>query len=514
VTALDADLPGAATSDSSVVADASKDIADEPTLEDAGGSIDLDALVDRTGADVSADNDPAVGPDSFGPDTAVGAEPGSRGDAVPAASDANLEDAYLQDAGRSDGRAPLSWAGFGLVQDRHMARSPRIALGRAGTAVAAWQKGETVVMASRYGGPSGWAEPEVIDVGGPTALAGVAFAGDLPLVLWSSWDEHRNGVWASRTSPSGWRPPVRITEGGTYAPRLAANRSGAAVAVWRGVASIGTTFAYASMMAVSGVWSEPVKISRGDTNVEYARVALDDGSRAIVVWDEDDGSKRSVWASQHENGQWTTPRSLAENAQTIPLYPNVVLNERGQGAVTWVEQHEPGRQRFKWLPFEPPFVVGEVSEVSERAEISHDLPLPMGIDGAGNAVVAWGELDRLGAVRLFARRHVRASGWDRVEPIDTMRGGAVPMPHILDLAMGERGAAFVVWSQRRNGLVDLWSIGYTPDSGWGESTLVEAREDYGIIEPHVTVSPDGTAGAIWCYEGEFSIWSNFGHASQ
>jgi hypothetical protein len=138
------------------------------------------------------------------------------------------------------------------------------------------------------------------------------------------------------------------------------------------------------------------------------------------------------------------------------------------------------------------------------------------MDDVGNVIVAWTERDQSDRLQARARRRSRSTGWEVGD------GGAQPPPFETDneanttvdwvntsLAMNRAGSAIVAWAKRHNGVFDARAKRYSPRTGWGLVSLLEPRNDESIFAPRAAISADGTAGVVFCYQKEATVWTSF-----
>lgn len=123
-------------------------------------------------------------------------------------------------------------------------------------------------------------------------------------------------------------------------------------------------------------------------------------------------------------------------------------------------------------------------------------------DGAGNAIAIWLQND-VGVNRydLWANRYVTGVGWGTPQRLfrDTVYQNSVQKPQ---LGVATDGSALVVWLQRETAVnytpVNVWSITYSPTSGWGTASRIEENlPNYASEEVRLAVAADGTAVATW-----------------
>jgi hypothetical protein len=193
------------------------------------------------------------------------------------------------------------------TDDTGDAATPRIGVDARGHAIAVWSQGgdSAGIWANQYVPPDGWQSPVRIggegDVDAKTPDLAVLPDGRA-FAVWSQSNGGADDIWANRFTGSSWRnaKPIERNPGAeSTAPRVAGDRNGAAVAVWR-QSGAGQSRIWASRTSSSGDWSTPVPIDAGEGNVGDPRVAADPDGNAVAVWAVTVGGNRGVWANRLE----------------------------------------------------------------------------------------------------------------------------------------------------------------------------------------------------------------------
>jgi hypothetical protein len=114
------------------------------------------------------------------------------------------------------------------------------------------------------------------------------------------------------------------------------------------------------------------------------------------------------------------------------------------------------------------------------------------VDGSGNAVAVWYQLDGTGN-NIWANRFVPATGWGTATLIETDAGTAVN-PQV---AIDGNGNAVAVWPQGTVTRHNIWANRFVPATGWGTATLIETDDAGDALDPQVAVDGSGNAVAVW-----------------
>jgi hypothetical protein len=170
--------------------------------------------------------------------------------------------------------------------------------------------------------------------------------------VWVQMDSASGGydIWSSRLEPgAGWARPARVETGNagpTYAPDVAIDERGNAVAAWQ--QSDGRHVNVRANRFVAGTgWGQASRLERGDGDLGAPHVAVDAGGNAMVVWprfhlDHSDlwGSRFALGAASEKPGHW----DKALRIDSVPGYvpsPQLMASatgSSGQFTVLWEQQ--------------------------------------------------------------------------------------------------------------------------------------------------------------------------------
>ena len=228
-----------------------------------------------------------------------------------------------------------------------------VAMGPGGTAFTLWRQTDGVSLGAfgnlftPGGGIAGrgWTYPTRLnsgpyDVGNPRIAADGS--GDA-IAVWTEWDSAKGWtIFADRyVSASGWTGPVAIddpTLSYSYDPYVAMNAAGTAFVAWEQWDNVVGYSVFGTSFTVSGGWGAPRML---DTDVvstaEFPAVAVDPTGNAMVVWMEYDGAVWNIAADRYLVGTgWLTPVAI-DGSATLAQYPRVVLDGSGNGLATWFQ---------------------------------------------------------------------------------------------------------------------------------------------------------------------------------
>jgi len=336
---------------------------------------------------------------------------------------------------------------------------PSVALDPDGTAMVVWDsfddEGLPSLWSARHEAGSSWEAGELVDPADDelpdtsrSCQVALAPAGDAIVVC----AVYSTGVYSNRyTEAQGWGIPELVSTNYHGVLRLATNPSGTAIASWEYSYSIddfsydqirGALFDAASGSPTGWGWTTSDRSWRPDA-------AIDPPGNLLVVWGDE-------WSGQ----------VMARRAAVGAGFDS-------EAEVGWIE------------PFDAPRV---------------------GVDGNGNAIVAW-----YWDEGVWANRYSVESGWAAPEAIGKYQQawpGEDELLYTLKLAVGSAGDAVVVWPQmpqvERNwgekSDIQLWSNRYTPDQGWGTPELIDVAIAGNTLSFDVAIDGQGNAIVAWSPE--------------
>jgi predicted enzyme related to lactoylglutathione lyase len=208
------------------------------------------------------------------------------------------------------------WSGAVLIAaDDNNAYSPQVAVDPDGNAIAVWQQRlgtHNRIYANRWdAGASAWSGAVIIDAGDNNAgnpqvavdANGNAFA------VWMQFDGTYNNIYANRydTLSGAWSGAVYIdiySYDSEY-PQVAVDANGNAIAVWEQYNGTYSWIRAIRYDALSGTWfgTEIINARYYGTHAnisEFPQVAVNANGSAIAVWQQYDGTYKSIFANRWE----------------------------------------------------------------------------------------------------------------------------------------------------------------------------------------------------------------------
>lgn len=297
-------------------------------------------------------------------------------------------------------------------------------------------------------------------------------------------------IWATRYvgSTKTWTAPVRIENnpGDTGLPSVAMDWHGNAMAVWT-QPDTGAPVVWAAKFTATGGWTAPQKLETEDTQgAGRPRVAMSANGTAVVVWEESDGTRRSIWGARHTT-TWSTPTRLELSDETAE-FPNIAINGNGNGMAIW-RQRVGVNYRLFGSRYNATTGFAGALPIENSATNQVEQNFDIAVDEVGNAMAVY-------AYGVDANVHanvydVGAGGWGTPTLLGPGSAGNQASPKV---AMDSAGNAMVVWFLQADAKVSTRR--YSPQAGWGTVTPIEPTTGVTLF-PHVGIDEAGGAFSIW-----------------
>jgi hypothetical protein len=398
------------------------------------------------------------------------------------------------------------WGTATLIEtnDAGDAGFPQVAMDGSGNAVAVWQQSDgirTNIWANRYTPLGGWGTAALIetDNAGNATNPQVAMDGSgNAFAVWQQSDGTRNNIWANRYTPSGGWGTATLIEtsnaGGADSPQVAMDISGNAVAVWQQYDGTRENV-MANRYTPSGGWGTAALIATDNTDRDNLnpQVAMDGSGNAIAVWEQYDGNRYNIWAKRYTpSGGWGTATLIENDNGSAGSPPQVAMDGSGNAVAVWEQIDATGRYNIWANRYTPSGGWGTATLIETNNAGNASSP-QVAMDSSGNAVVLWAQSDGT-RDNIWANRYASAAEWEAATLIETDNAGGATNPQV---AMDGSGNAFAVWQQSDGIRYNIWANRYTPSGGWGTGTLIETNNAGDATNPQVAMDSSGNAIAVW-----------------
>ena len=396
--------------------------------------------------------------------------------------------------------------------------APAIGMDGNGDATAVWidwRNGNPDIYSAYT--PAGGAPGPNVKVNDDTDVAGqsdLALAVDRSGNAYAMWADERNGntdiYFAYRPTDDVWSANVKVNDDAGLArqslPDIAVDKSGNLYAVWADGRN-GNEDIYFAYRPVGGEWNANVRVNDdvGAARQQHPAIAVDSGGNAYAVWeDERNGSDGDIYfAYRPTGGNWSANVQVSDDAgKAIQGFPDIAVDGSGNAYAVWEDSRiKKGDIYFAYRP------AGVSSAWGTNVKVSSGTgkakwwlpPASIAVDGSGNAYAVWtdrrnGHLDIYSAYRPAGA----GSAWGVNVKVNNDTGRAdQDTPAI---AVDDSGNVSAAWMDSRNGYGDIYFARRPAgaDGKWSANVQVNDDPGAGYQEfPDIAVDGNGNAYAAW-----------------
>jgi hypothetical protein len=249
-----------------------------------------------------------------------------------------------------------------------------------------------------------------------------------------TWYDQRSGnsdIYAQRVSGTGtpqWTAngvALGVATGSQSSPAITADGSGGAIVTWHDYRGGISYDIYAQRISADGTvqWvANGVAVCVAAGNQTYPTIATDGAGGAISTWQDDRNGDYDIYAQRISAGgtvQWTTSGVALCTAADNQSYPVIISDDTGGTIVTWYDKRGGTNTDIYAQRISATGAVQWTANGVALCTALGDQRLPaLTSDGAGGAVVAWGDF-RNGTEDIYAQRVERYGQLGNPEPVIT-----------------------------------------------------------------------------------------------
>jgi len=287
----------------------------------------------------------------------------------------------------------------------------------------------------------------------------------------------------------GWATaePIDWQQTDASAPHVATNPTGTTMVVWE--QDEGSTRNIWANRHVAGVgWGTPTIIDRDTGYASGAFVGIDGQGDAIAVWLQYVGGVRNVVANRYEPASgWGTP-AVVDDTPNEMFGLDFAMSRTGHAVAAWHDLGVPGLAIYATRY--TPGTGWDTPTLLETSTVQASYPA-VAVDRGGNATAAW---QQGGA--LLGSRYAVSLGWGSPQQIDPGDIGSD-----LGIAMDDAGNAIAVWNRVNSTFrTSLFASRYVVGVGWGTPVALEAGTG-DTLDPQIAITPSGDAVVVWRQAG-------------
>lgn len=242
-------------------------------------------------------------------------------------------------------------------------------------------------------------------------------------------------------------------------------------------------------------WGIPQLVENDDVgSARNAQIVVETNGKAIVVWQQSDGTRDNIWANSYTPGSGWGAAVLIETDNTgTATDPRVAIDSSGNAIAVW---HQSDGSRYNiWSNR---YTVGSGWGTAVKLEFDDylDAKFPqLAMDSSGNAMAVWSQTETSALYpNIWANYYTVGSGWGTAVIIETDESGDAVNT---DVMFDGSGNALAVWQQFDGIRYNIWANRYINGSVWGTATLIESDDTADASWPQVGVDNSGNAIAVW-----------------
>ena len=222
------------------------------------------------------------------------------------------------------------WSSFGGVDPD--ASGIQIVMDAPGNALAFWP-GTGGIWFSRATLTGGWSPKELLESDGPSGLQVESDGEGNALLFGPQGDD----LWTIQSTSGVWGSAERTEVDGlgeAVSPQFALDTQGNGVVVW--LQSDGVRTNVWANWTTSGVWGTAELLETNDMGDAFApKVAMASQGNAMVVWQQSDGVRDSIWANRLTSGVWGTAQLIELDDAGDAAAPQVGIDAQGNAIAVW-----------------------------------------------------------------------------------------------------------------------------------------------------------------------------------
>lgn len=365
-----------------------------------------------------------------------------------------------------------------------------------------------------------WDDPDLQTIAGQRSrLAQVAISNDgtKAILVWGQYDGSDYFIRSKTATISGniatWSDVTELATSGSIlsSPHVALSDDGSqAIVIWLDSSTVVVKSKTASISANTATWSSESTLSAGSTNTFYPQVALSaDGSQAIALWTRNNGSDDIVQAAtasiSANSATWSSATDLSTDNSA---YTELAISDDGTKAIAvWSEFN--GSTGFdvrsKTATISSNTATwSSVSTLSDGVREAYSPEVALSADGS-SAIAIWRYHDGTGSFHTYTTQSATASissntaTWSAATSLNSA-GNNTEFPHGRVALSADGTRAIAIWrrSDGSNFLAQSKTATISANTATWSATTDISSTGADAYETRVELSDDGTkAIALW-----------------
>ncbi len=383
--------------------------------------------------------------------------------------------------------------------------TPQVAIDGSGNAIAVWSQFDGTrsnIYVNHFDAASGlWQGRMLIK----TNKADDAYSPQIAvntdgnaIAVWQQYNGNEYSIYANHFDATlgAWQGATLIEgdAGDASHPQIAMDGIGNAMAVWQQYDGTYDSI-YGNYFRASTGWTTARLIERDDTGkASYPQVAVNASGHTMVVWELDNGTDDSIYASRYSSSLWGTATLLDNGSTDSATAPRIAIDTDGNAIAVW-HQYAGSEYSIYANRFDAASGAWQGDALIENDNVGGAYGPKVAMDGSGNAMAVWQQYDRT-SNNILANRFDAISGvWQNPVLIESDNAGDAYNPQI---AVNDSGNAVAVWRQDDGSHYNIWANRFDAISGvWQNPALIESDNAGDASSPQVAVDGSGNAVAVW-----------------
>ncbi len=395
---------------------------------------------------------------------------------------------------------------FLIAQDPAITGYTQLAMNSKGEALVSWRQlngSVEIVHAVTSTAAGSWGDEQALS--GRSSMVqrtAMSESGDA-FVVWEDYVPGGSfGIGSNHSSPGGsWDGMVLVethTTGDAIEPWVATSPTGTTVAVWRQYGG-GTFEVWANQRGPVEGWGSPELLARVTGGSIYApTVAVDAGGNAVAAWVEFLNGY-TIRAKRYQAGSGWDALSALIGAPASPFDPKIGMDKNGNATVIWnyAENAHHGIQSNRYVAGSGWSGVETIIDQDDSVAFIFGPEIAVASDGT--AVLVW-EQSNGPKYDIWADHYELGTGWTKA-PIMLNDGTEDSQsPHA---AIDAKGHAVVAWRQIPSWNQSVWAASYQADTGWGVAQRLSAADDKGF-PMYINAAMDANGNALIVWDANYS----------
>jgi hypothetical protein len=355
--------------------------------------------------------------------------------------------------------------------------------------------------------PGSWGTAELIETNNASDIdpPKIAMDGDgNAIAVLAQYDGTQFSIYANYFNGTSWGTAELIDsedDGNSYAPQIAMDGAGNAIAVWQQYD--GAHFSIYANYFNDTSWGTAELIENNySSDIHTPQIVMDSAGNAIAVWQQYDGAKFSIYASYFNGTSWGTAKAIDSVNAGDCDFPQISIDDSGNAVAVW--QQYDGSLYSVYANYFNGTSWG-TAEAIDSVNAGDSGSPQISIDDSGNAVAVWQQYD--GSLYSVYANYFNGTSWGTAEAIDSVNAGDSGSPQI---SIDDSGNAAAVWQQFDGTRFGIYT-NYFNGTSWSTAGAIDSIDGGNAYYPEISMNSAGNAIAVWSqFDGfRYRIWANY-----